>query len=48
LNKIIHRLKQENKSRKVLLSTTDYKGRKDKTVYIRQQIIDMMLRNDKV
>jgi len=48
LNKIIHRLKQENKSKRVLLSTIDYKGRKDKTVHIRQQIIDMMLRNDKI
>jgi len=48
LNKIIYRLKQENKSKRVLLSTIDCKGKKDKTVHIRQQIMDMMLRNDKV
>lgn len=44
----IRKMKDKQKSTRIILSTTDHKGRKDKTALIRQQLIDMIVRHDKV
>ncbi|XP_071557034.1 uncharacterized protein [Temnothorax nylanderi] len=48
LKQIIRKMKQKRTSNRITLSTTDHRGRKDKTSLIRQQILDLIIKHDKV